>query len=115
MKSLALILVGIVGGLVISTHFTKKQVSCLFQSWYEASPYCSDKYPERGDKMEIVNMPDSKRDYYEDCEVTYLAGQAEAQDNVAFVLLSGCYFQKEGFKGDPVTDIISTKNLRKIQ
>lgn len=115
MKILALLFLGIIIGLVISTYFTKREVSCLFQSWYEPQSYvCSNKYMERGDKLKL-NLKDEHASFYKNCEANYIAQQAIQDDNVVWVYLTKCDFQKEGTFADPITDTFSLRDVEKIQ
>lgn len=88
-NNLAFTLLGIILGLVISTHFTTRQVACLFDSWNGPSYVCSDQYLERGDKV-VIDLPGTEGTIYNNCEASYIAGQATNNGNKVWVLLKQC-------------------------
>ncbi len=44
----------------------------------------------RGDKLELVNLPEYLRQYYEGCTVIYIDRVATDDANVIFTLMRGC-------------------------
>lgn len=107
MKSLALLFIGAMIGLVASTHFSQRKVACMFQSWGEPSPVCSESYPDRGDRMVLLNP----HPFYKGCEITYLAGQATSNRNEVWVLLQKC--DNPSLQGT-TTDIFDRTDLVKV-
>lgn len=108
MFGLAMVFLGTIIGLVISTHFTHKQVACLFQDFSRPeSDYCSGKMLQRGSKVRLkVSHP-----VYRSCEMTYLAGQATSDSNEVWVLLENC--ENESFM-KVTTDIFKLEDLERV-
>jgi len=106
MQSKILILfVGFLIGIAAEAHHPQ-----MFRSWDDA-----DKTLYRGDKVSL-HLPEPHAAYYKGCKAIYLAGQAVDEDNLAWVLLQDCDFQKEFPQyGRLVTDIFSLRYLDRIK
>lgn len=96
------LLIGILLGIYTETNYPQ-----VFRYWYAES---NDTRFYRGDKLKI------KKPFYKGCDAVYLAGQALDEDNVAWILLKNCDFQKNSVIFPRLyTDILSLKYLEKLK
>jgi hypothetical protein len=108
-ESYQLMFLGIFFGLFLGIYLEAHHPQ-MFRSWDD-----SDKSLYRGDKV-TLHLPEPHATFYKGCDVTYIAGQAETSDNVAFVLLQNCDVQKSGEVQPFATDIFPLRYLdRKLK
>lgn len=72
----------------------------------------------RGDKLAFTHqLPDSSAQFYKNCDITFIAAQATGHDNVAFVLLKDCDFQKTYHQrvDNPAVDTFSIRYLKRLK
>lgn len=100
------VFVGFFLGIYLEAHHPQ-----MFRSWDEA-----DKRLYRGDKVRIVNLGSGRlADFYKGCSATFITSQDLSYENIAWVLLTGCDFQKRGVFKDPITDQFRLNTLERIK
>jgi hypothetical protein len=94
-------------GIYLEAHYPQ-----MFRSWDN-----SDSTLYRGDKV-ILHLDAYKAPYntfYKGCDTWFLASQAVTSDNLAWVLLKNCDFQKDGLAEPIVTDTFRLRDLERIK
>jgi hypothetical protein len=81
----------------------------FFRSWDE-----NDKTLYRGDKVTITLNDNIQADFYKGCKATFISSVALSQDNVAWVLLTGCDKQLNGEYPERVTAVFRLRELDRI-
>jgi hypothetical protein len=78
-------------------------------------PWGDDTALYRGDKV-ALHLPPQHATFYKNCKATFIASVAVSDDNLAFVLLTDCDFQKYDKSFDSITaDVFPLRTLERIK